>query len=63
MDLPASPSAGNWVSVVNRSGLLTNTIGRNGQNIMGLAENMTLDNASASLTLVFADATRGWVWA
>jgi len=28
---------------------------------MGLAENMTIDNATASFTLTFADATRGWV--
>jgi len=60
--LPTSPAAGDWVTVVNRSGTLTPVIGRGGQNIMGLAEDMTLDNLGASLTLVFADATRGWVW-
>lgn len=63
LTLPASPSAGQWVGVINRSATTTPVIGRNGQNIMGLAEDMTLDNANASLTLVFADATRGWVWA
>jgi len=26
-----------------------------------LAEDMTIDNTTASLTLVYADATRGWV--
>jgi hypothetical protein len=61
LTLPASPAAGNWVSVSNRSGTTTPVIARNGQNIMGLAEDMTIDNSTASFTLTFADATRGWV--
>jgi len=61
LTLPSSPTAGNWVSVSNRSGTTTAIIGRNGQNIMGLAEDMTIDNSTASFTLTFADATRGWV--
>lgn len=63
LTLPASPAAGDWVKVVNRSGTATATVARNGQNIMGLAENMTLDDLNASPRLVFADATRGWVLA
>lgn len=62
LTLPASPSAGQWVGVINRSATTTPVIGRNGQNIMGLAEDMTLDNANATLTLTFADSTRGWIW-
>lgn len=61
LTLPASPAAGDWVSIVNRSWTTTAVIGRNGTNIMGLAEDMTLDNVNASLTLIYADATRGWV--
>ncbi|MGL4274885.1 MAG: hypothetical protein ACRCTO_21550 [Pseudomonas paracarnis] len=61
LTLPASPTAGDRVTVVNRSGTATPSIGRNGQNIMGLAEDMTLDNINAAITLVYADATRGWV--
>jgi hypothetical protein len=61
LTLPASPAAGNWVSVSNRSGTTTPVIARNGQNIMNLAEDMTIDNSTASFTLTFADATRGWV--
>lgn len=63
LTLPPSPGPGWRVGVVNRSGTTTCVIARNGQNIMGLAEDMTLDNLNASLTLIFADATRGWVWA
>lgn len=62
LTLPSGPTAGDWVSIINRSGTTTPVIARNGQNIMGLAEDMTLDNLNASLTLVYADATRGWVW-
>lgn len=62
LTLPASPLAGEFVTVINRSATLTAVIGRNGNNIMGLAEDMTLDSLNASLTLIYADATRGWVW-
>lgn len=58
--LPASPGAGNEVVII--SGNFTGTIvARNGSNIMGLAENMTLDAAYAAMTLIYVDATRGWV--
>lgn len=63
LTLPASPSAGDWVACSNRSGTLTSVIARNGSNIMGLAEDMTVDSLTAGFTLTFADATRGWVLA
>lgn len=61
LTLPASPSAGWWVKLVNRSNTVTAIVSRNAQNIMGLAEDMTFDNLNAGVTLVFTDATRGWV--
>lgn len=60
--LPATPAAGDPVYVVNRSGTATPVIARNGSNIMGLAEDLTLDSENAPVTLVYADATRGWVF-
>lgn len=59
--LPASPTAGDivWVTVAN--GLATNTIARNGNKIMSLAEDMTMDSTYAAARLRYADATRGWV--
>ena len=58
--LPGSPSAGDivWVTVANNR--TDNVIARNGQNIMGLAEDMTLNAQYASVQLRFVDATRGW---
>jgi hypothetical protein len=59
MTLPASPAAGNEVAI--QVGNFTNTvIGRNSQNIMDLAENMTIDVANVTVNLFFTDATRGW---
>ena len=58
--LPASPSAGNEVVIIPGNFVGT-IVARNAQNIMGLAENMTIDKAYAAITLTFVDATRGWV--
>jgi len=58
--LPASPSAGDEVTI-SIAGTFTDTvIARNGSNIMSLAENMTVDKANVSVTLYYVDATRGW---
>jgi hypothetical protein len=62
LTLPSSPTAGDFVMFANRSATATPVIGRNGQNIMGLAEDMTVDNVNYFATLVFADATRGWIF-
>lgn len=61
LTLPSSPTAGDTVSVVNASGTATAVLARNGQNIMSLAENMTINSIDVSLSLTYADATRGWV--
>ena len=61
LTLPSSPTAGDTVGVVNASGTATAVIARNGQNIMSLAENMTINSIGVSLSLTYADATRGWV--
>ena len=61
LTLPASPVAGNTVAVSNMSGAITAVIGRNGQPIMALAEDLTVNLDGAGFTLVYADATRGWV--
>lgn len=57
--LPATPAAGDTVKI----GVLAfsdTIIGRNAQNIMSLAENMTIDAQNTTVTLTFVDATRGW---
>ena len=63
--LPVSPSAGATVEVGDGSGLAgsgkTLTIGRNGQPIMSLYEDLNVDVPGYLMTLVFLNATRGWV--
>lgn len=62
LTLPATPTVGSQVHFSNRSGLTTPIIARNGSNIMGVAEDLTLDDINAFGALVFADATRGWIF-
>jgi hypothetical protein len=55
--LPASPSSGDtvWVSFTN--GLTTNIIARNGQTIMGVSEDMTVDTPSLTIELRFVSSS------
>ena len=59
--LPSSPSAGDFVWVTVANGLTTNVVARNGKPIQGIAEDMTLNAAYASVQLRFVDNTEGWV--
>lgn len=63
LTLPASPAVGDTVRVSNLSGTTTAVVARNGQPIQALAEDLTIDSLNAAITLVYADATRGWVFA
>ena len=55
--LPASPASGDtvWITVTNS--LTTNVIARNGQTIMGVSEDMTIDNANATVELRFVNSS------
>ena len=62
--LPASPSAGDIVSVADYGGTAgTNKIiiARNGSNIEGTAANSALETNRDAITLIFADSTQGWI--
>jgi hypothetical protein len=61
--LPASPSVGNIVIVIDSLGYWgTNnlTIGRNGLKIANLSEDLVCDINGATVTLVYTGATYGW---
>ena len=62
--LPASPSAGDIVAVSDyaQSSETNNiTIARNGSNIQGDASNLILERNGIAMTLVYVDATKGWI--
>jgi len=63
MTLPATPSAGDIVSVKDYAGTFaTNnlTIDRNGSNLDGAAADSIRSTNNESLTLVYVDGTQGW---
>jgi hypothetical protein len=62
--LPASPSLGDTVKIVDGSGnAATNniTVDRNTNNINGTAANLTIDIDRASVEVVYYDTTNGWI--
>jgi hypothetical protein len=62
--LPSSPTLGDFVTFIDYAGTFdTNnfTIARNGKNIQGVAEDLTVSVERAGLTLVFSDNTQGWL--
>lgn len=58
--LPSSPLPGHEVGVAVGGTFTDTVIGRNGSNIMGFAEDMTLDKPFISVQLVYTDSNVGW---
>jgi hypothetical protein len=64
LTLPASPSAGDIVAFKDYANTFdtgTLTIGRNGSNIGGQAIDSSISTEGIAVTLVYADATKGWL--
>jgi hypothetical protein len=62
--LPASPSAGAIVSIkdyLNTADTNAITIARNGSNIDGATDDVEMTTEGIAVTLIYADATQGWV--
>ena len=62
INLPSSPSVGDEVAVVALDGGSNNvTVGRNGSNIEGSAEDILMATNYSAVNLVYSDASNGWV--
>ena len=65
INLPASPAIGNEVHFIDSGNAFASnnlTIGRNSSNILGAASNLVVSANSAAFTLVYVNATRGWIY-
>jgi len=65
INLPASPSVGDEVHFIDSGNNLASnnlTIGRNSSNILGSASDLTVSTNSVAFTLVYVNATRGWIY-
>ena len=63
--LPASPAIGNEVTFIDSGNNFSSnnlTIARNGSNILGAASNLVVSVNGSAFTLVYVNATRGWVY-
>jgi hypothetical protein len=62
--LPSSPSLGTEVGIIDGTGnasVHAITVGRNGGNIQGTASDMTVTTNRSAFTLVYYNASQGWV--
>jgi len=65
INLPTSPAIGNEVHFIDSGNAFASnnlTIGRNSSNILGAASNLVVNTNSAAFTLVYVNATRGWIY-
>lgn len=59
--LPAAPAEDDWVAFVMSGGAQTWSVARNGNKLMGLAEDMTVDLFRGGFSLRYDGAINGWV--
>ena len=63
--LPVSPAIGNEITFIDSGGAFSSnnlTIGRNSSNILGSASDLVVSTSGVSFTLVYVNATRGWIY-
>jgi hypothetical protein len=66
LNLPASATLGDQIAIKDYAGTFASnnlTIGRNGHNIQGVANDSLISTNRASLLLVYVDSTKGWIYA
>lgn len=66
MTLPGSPTLGDTIAVIDYSGTFNArnlTVGRNGNKIQRISDDMTVSTNGAAFTLVWSGSTNGWLMA
>jgi hypothetical protein len=61
LTLPASPSVGDKVGIANQSGTNTPVVARNGNLLIGIAEDLTIDVQNIAVEFIYSGATEGWI--
>ena len=60
VNLPPTPAVGSQITIAVGQTNITSVVGRNGQNIMGLAQDMTIDVANIAVTMEYMGGAIGW---
>jgi hypothetical protein len=60
LTLPSSPNIGDTLKIINRSGITTALILRNGSNIMGISSDVQFDELDGAYTFTYSDNFEGW---
>ena len=60
LTLPPSPVVGDTLKIINRSGITTALILRNGSNIMGVSDDLEFDQLDGNFTFTFTNSSEGW---
>lgn len=60
VNLPASPTSGDSIKISNLGGL-ANVLGANGNKIMGVAADMTINTPTAAFEIIWSGSNNGWI--
>jgi hypothetical protein len=60
LTLPGSPTLGDSIKISNLGGL-ANVLGANGNKIMGVAADMTINTPTAAFELIWSGSNNGWI--
>ena len=60
VNLPGSPTLGDSIKISNLGGL-ANVLGANGNKIMGVAQDLTINTPTAAFELIWSGSNNGWI--
>jgi hypothetical protein len=61
LTLPATPTNFDYVGVTNLSGFANSYVARNGEKIMSITEDLTIDVVNGGFTLFYSGSSAGWI--